>query len=283
MKNETKKLNNIDNQKITQKIREFLSIISSKKDVIKIFKKRYINHINKNNENNESFEKKEITTTIKIRSLNNLLNEFEKLIQLSLELIWFFQDVLKKNSNTKIKNDESYDKKELFNVKNFYDSKNYISNLNITDKLKYKKYSKKYNNNTFNNFDTDIIDNYKPKNADLFSNYRNYNSVNSLVRNNHINSNEHISYNFDNIVPSLKEKTLRTLYKDNYSQNENNIFLNIKSSFRSKQESKIRIPIRNVLRALIKENKVYINKIWMIKINMSFFLNNIIANTFNIF
>ena len=264
MKNETKKLNNIDNidnQKITQKIREFLSIISSKKDVIKIFKKRYINHINKNNENNESFEKKEITTTIKIRSLNNLLNEFEKLIQLSLELILFFQDVLKKNSNTKIKNDESFDKKELFNVKNFYDSKNYISNLNITDKLKYKKYSKKYNNNTFNNFDTDIIDNYKPKNADLFSNYRNYNSVNSLVRNNHINSNEHISYNFDNIVPSLKEKTLRTLYKDNYSQNENNIFLNIKSSFRSKQESKIRIPIRNVLRALIKENKVYINKI----------------------
>ena len=264
MKNETKKLNNIDNidnQKITQKIREFLSIISSKKDVIKIFKKRYINHINKNNENNESFEKKEITTTIKIRSLNNLLNEFEKLIQLSLELILFFQDVLKKNSNTKIKNDESFDKKELFNVKNFYDSKNYISNLNITDKLKYKKYSKKYNNNTFNNLDTDIIDNYKPKNTDLFSNYRNYNSVNSLVRNNHINSNEHISYNFDNIVPSLKEKTLRTLYKDNYSQNENNIFLNIKSSFRSKQESKIRIPIRNVLRALIKENKVYINKI----------------------
>ena len=264
MKNETKKLNNIDNidnQKITQKIREFLSIISSKKDVIKIFKKRYINHINKNNENNESFEKKEITTTIKIRSLNNLLNEFEKLIQLSLELILFFQDVLKKNSNTKIKNDESFDKKELFNVKNFYDSKNYISNLNITDKLKYKKYSKKYNNNTFNNFDIDIIDNYKPKNTDLFSNYRNYNSVNSLVRNNHINSNEHISYNFDNIVPSLKEKTLRTLYKDNYSQNENNIFLNIKSSFRSKQESKIRIPIRNVLRALIKENKVYINKI----------------------
>ena len=264
MKNETKKLNNIDNidnQKITQKIREFLSIIGSKKDVIKIFKKRYINHINKNNENNESFEKKEITTTIKIRSLNNLLNEFEKLIQLSLELILFFQDVIKKNSNTKIKNDESFDKKELFNVKNFYDSKNYISNLNITDKLKYKKYSKKYNNNTFNNLDTDIIDNYKPKNTDLFSNYRNYNSVNSLVRNNHINSNEHISYNFDNIVPSLKEKTLRTLYKDNYSQNENNIFLNIKSSFRSKQESKIRIPIRNVLRALIKENKVYINKI----------------------
>ena len=264
MKNETKKLNNIDNidnQKITQKIREFLSILGSKKDVIKIFKKRYINHINKNNENNESFEKKEITTTIKIRSLNNLLNEFEKLIQLSLELILFFQDVIKKNSNTKIKNDESFDKKELFNVKNFYDSKNYISNLNITDKLKYKKYSKKYNNNTFNNLDTDIIDNYKPKNTDLFSNYRNYNSVNSLVRNNHINSNEHISYNFDNIVPSLKEKTLRTLYKDNYSQNENNIFLNIKSSFRSKQESKIRIPIRNVLRALIKENKVYINKI----------------------
>ena len=264
MKNETKKLNNIDNidnQKITQKIREFLSILGSKKDVIKIFKKRYINHINKNNENNESFEKKEITTTIKIRSLNNLLNEFEKLIQLSLELILFFQEVIKKNSNTKIKNDESFDKKELFNGKNFYDSKNYISNLNITDKLKYKKYSKKYNNNTFNNLDTDIIDNYKPKNTDLFSNYRNYNSVNSLVRNNHINSNEHISYNFDNIVPSLKEKTLRTLYKDNYSQNENNIFLNIKSSFRSKQESKIRIPIRNVLRALIKENKVYINKI----------------------
>ena len=264
MKNETKKLNNIDNidnQKITQKIREFLSILGSKKDVIKIFKKRYINHINKNNENNESFEKKEITTTIKIRSLNNLLNEFEKLIQLSLELILFFQDVIKKNSNTKIKNDESFDKKELFNVKNFYDSKNYISNLNITDKLKYKKYSKKYSNNTFYNLDTDIIDNYKPKNTDLFSNYRNYNSVNSLVRNNHINSNEHISYNFDNIVPSLKEKTLRTLYKDNYSQNENNIFLNIKSSFRSKQESKIRIPIRNVLRALIKENKVYINKI----------------------
>ena len=264
MKNEAKKLNtidNIDNQKITQKIREFLSIISSKKDVIKIFKKRYINHINKKNENNESFEKKEITTTIKIRSLNNLLNEFEKLIQLSLELILFFQDVIKKNLNTKIKIDESFDKKELFNFKNFYDSKNYISNLNITDKLKYKKYSKKYSNNTFNNLDTDIIDNYKPKNTDLFSNYRNYNSVNSLVRNNHINSNEHISYNFDNIVPSLKEKTLRTLYKDNYSQNENNIFLNIKSSFRSKQESKIRIPIRNVLRALIKENKVYINKI----------------------
>ena len=266
MKNETKKLNNIDNidnQKITQKLREFLSIIGSKKDVIKIFKKRYINHINKNNENNESFEKKEIITTIKIRSLNNLLNEFEKLIQLSLELILFFQDFIKQNSNIKITKDESFDKKDSFNNKNFYDSKNYISNLNITDKLKCKKCSKKYSNNSFNNFDTEIIDNYKPKNTDLFSNYRNYNSVNSLIKKNHINRNEHepISYNFDNIVPSLKEKTLRTLYKDQYSQNENNIFLNIKSSFRSKQESKIRIPIRNVLRALIKENKVYINKI----------------------
>ena len=264
MKNETKKLNNIDNievQKITQKIREFLSIIGSKKDVIKIFKKRYINHINKKNENNESFEKKEIITTIKIRSLNNLLNEFEKLIQLSLEFILFFQDVIKQNSNINNKKNESFDKKGSFNDKNFYDYKNCISNLNVADKLKSKKYSKKYNNKTFNNFDKEIIDNYKPKNTDLFSNYRNYSSANSLIRNNHINRNEAISYNFDNIVPSLKERTLRTLYKDQYSQNENNIFLNIKSSFRSKQESKIRIPIRNVLRALIKENKVYINKI----------------------
>ena len=264
MKNETKKLNNInniDNQKINQKIREFLSNISSKKDVIKIFKKRYINHINKNNENNESFEKKEITTTIKIRSLNNLLNEFEKLIQLSLELILFFQDVIKQYSNIKIKKDDSFNKKDLFNDNNYYDSKNYISNLNITDKLKNKKYSQKHSNKTTSDFNAEIIDNYKPKNPDLFSNYRNYNSVNSLIKTNHINRTEQVSYNFDNISPSLKEKTLRTLYKKNYSQNENNIFLNIKSSLRSKQESKIRIPIRNVLRALIKENKVYINKI----------------------
>ena len=52
MKNETKKLNNIDNinnQKITQKLREFLSIIGSKKDVIKIFKKRYIIFLNRIN------------------------------------------------------------------------------------------------------------------------------------------------------------------------------------------------------------------------------------------
>jgi len=254
MKNEVKKLD-IDMQKINQKIKEFLSNISSKKDIIKIFKKRYINHSNKNN------EKKEIIISIKIHSLNNLLNEFEKLIQLSLELILFFQEAFKQYSNLEVKKDETIDKNDLFNDNNYYDSKNYISNLNITDKLKNKKYSKKYKNKTISDFSTDIIDNYKPKNIDIFHNYKNYNSVKSFVRNSHINRNENMSYNFENIAPSLKERTLRTLYKQKYNQDENNIFLNIKSSFKKRQESKIRIPIRNVLRALIKENKVYINKI----------------------
>ena len=39
MKNEEKK-SNIDNKKINQKIKDFLSIISNKKDFLKIFRKK---------------------------------------------------------------------------------------------------------------------------------------------------------------------------------------------------------------------------------------------------
>jgi len=256
MKNEEKK-SNIDNKKINQKIKDFLSIISNKKDFLKIFRKRHINYINKTSEKKESI-------TIKITSLNNLIKEFEKLVQSSLELILFFQDAFNQCSNIKAKEEKNED---LINEDIFYNSKYYtsnISNLNITDKLKYKKYSKKYNNKTVSDFNTELIENNKTKNSDILHNFRNYNSVKSLIRNNHINGNinrnEHISYNYENITPSLKERTLRTLYKGQYSQKENNNhYLNIQESMINNKESKFKIPIRNVLRALIKNNKVYNN------------------------
>ena len=190
MKNEEKK-SNIDNKKINQKIKDFLSIISNKKDFLKIFRKRHINYINKTSEKKESI-------TIKITSLNNLIKEFEKLVQSSLELILFFQDAFNQCSNIKAKEEKNED---LINEDIFYNSKYYtsnISNLNITDKLKYKKYSKKYNNKTVSDFNTELIENNKTKNSDILHNFRNYNSVKSLIRNNHINGNinrnEHISY-----------------------------------------------------------------------------------------
>ena len=230
MKNEEKK-SNIDNKKINQKIKDFLSIISNKKDFLKIFRKRHINYINKTTEMKESI-------TIKITSLNNLIKEFEKLVQSSLELILFFQDAFNQCSNIKAKEEKNED---LINEDIFYNSKYYISNisnLNITDKLKYKKYSKKYTNKTVSDFNTELIENNKTKNTDILNNFRNYNSVKSLIRNNHINGNinrnEHISYNYENITPSLKERTLRTLYKGQYSQKENNNhYLNIQESMKN--------------------------------------------------
>ena len=257
MKNEEKK-SNIDNKKINQKIKDFLSIISNKKDFLKIFRKRHINYINKASEKKESI-------TIKITSLNNLIKEFEKLVQSSLELILFFQDAFNQCSNVKISKEEKND--DLIDEDIFYNSKYYISNisnLNITDKLKYKTYSKIYTNKTVSDFNTELIENNKTKNTDILNNFRNYNSVKSLIRNNHINGNinrnEHISYNYENITPSLKERTLRTLYKGQYSQKENNNhYLNIQESMKYNKESKFKIPIRNVLRALIKNNKIYNN------------------------
>ena len=230
---------NIDQAK--EKIKEFLSAIKNKKDVIKTFKKRHINYIIRNK------EKKVENITLKIYSLNNFINEFEKLIQLSLELILFIQESFKQNLNSEniiIDNDinEEYESDHL----KYYN----ISNLNITDKLRQKRHSIEYNNFN-NNID---LQNRNNKN-NVCNNFRNYNSVNN---HDFKDNNENLSnnYNYTKNSPSLKERTLKTLYNRQYFPQKNNYILN-KSEYSHKIKSKkIKIPIRTPIRTLIKEKKI---------------------------
>ena len=112
---------------MNNKLKQFLSEINNKKEIIRSFKKRYINHINKNNDKNDK------KITIRLNSINNFVNEFESLIQFSLELILLVKEEFKQKLNSN-KINVNNNKNDLFN-EDYYNSKNYkISNLDIIDK-----------------------------------------------------------------------------------------------------------------------------------------------------
>ena len=242
---ETKK---IELEETNKKVKELLLEINKKKEIIRAFKKRHIKYIDKNK------EKKIEIINIKLFSLNSFINEFEKLIQLSLELILSIQEAFKQISKSKIKKDELnnfvHNNKKCCNIQN-------ISNLDIIDKIKYEKYSRKYINKLNNNNSSETFNNdnqfqhYFYMNS-TFNNFRNYYSVNNLLKNNDINRNNYSLYNFENNTLSLKERTLRTLYNSQYNSKNNKM-----NEEKKINELKIKIPLRNALRVLIKENKLY--------------------------
>lgn len=215
-----------------------------------------MNHINKNE------EKKINGIFLKIYSLNNFINEFEKLIQTVLEFLLYLQESLNQSSGCEIINDNN---NELVNK----DYLNYnLLNLDFADKLNPKEYSISSqnfidNNSRMNNFSN----NYSPNNLYMnktYNNFRNYNSLNKFSSEDSTNKfqNSLYIYNNEQYFPYLKKKTLMTLYNQQYNQFKNNFPINDRNNINEIDYSGIKIPIRKTLRALIKEkklNKNYIN------------------------
>ena len=177
---------------VNKKIKEFLSEINNKKEVIRAFKKRYINHTKKNKEKNEK------KISIKLNSINNFIDEFEKLIQFSLELILLVKEGFGQKLNSKKLN---MDNNDLYN-EDYYNSKYYkISNLDIKDKLKHKRQqsiSKISSNNNYNNIYYQTIENNYNRNNSYknnISNFRNYYSVRNLSNKDFTNNNKNSTIN----------------------------------------------------------------------------------------
>jgi len=163
------------------------------------------------------------TITLKINSLNSLFKEFENIISLSLELISSFQKEI----------DQIYLNTPLNNSKDI----NYSNKLKMNNNL-YKTYINGQNN-------------YNPNSVDNFNNYSIYNTNSGL---------DELYYRKKN-YPSLKEKTLRTLYngdngdyinylnRQNYTIPDNEID---NKSFDAKPKNQI----KKGLRTLIKEKQL---------------------------
>lgn len=161
--------------------------------------------------------------TLKINSLNSLFKEFENIISLSLELISSFQKEIDQiNLNTPLNNSKDI---------------NYSNKLKMNNNL-YKTYINGQNN-------------YNPNSVDNFNNYSIYNTNSGL---------DELYYRKKN-YPSLKEKTLRTLYngdngdyinylnRQNYTIPDNEID---NKSFDAKPKNQI----KKGLRTLIKEKQL---------------------------
>ena len=161
--------------------------------------------------------------TLKINSLNSLFKEFENIISLSLELISSFQKEL----------DQIYFNTHLNNNKD----NNYSNKLQM-------------NNNLYKTYINGQI-NYNSNNVDNFNNYSTYYTNSGL---------DELYYRKKN-YPSLKEKTLRTLYngdngdyinylnRQNYTIPDNDLD---NKSFDAKPKNQI----KKGLRTLIKEKQL---------------------------
>ena len=164
------------------------------------------------------------TITLKINSINSLFKEFENIISLSLELISSFQEEM----------DQIY----LYTPLNKMKDNNYSNKLQMSNIL-YKTYI-----NGQINYNSNSVDN--------FNNYTTYKTNNSDL--------DELYYRKKN-YPSLKEKTLRTLYngdngdyinylnRQNYTIPDNDLD---NKSFDVKPKNHI----KKGLRTLIKEKQL---------------------------
>ena len=134
-------------------IKDFFKEINDKRELIKDFKNKYINakkySINKN--------KCEIVT-LRISSLNKLLNEFERVISISLDIISSLQNNKIKNENIKIK------LKKINEINNSNESKENKENIfkKINEPREKNNYSNNYyhflnNNNTSESLNSELI------------------------------------------------------------------------------------------------------------------------------
>ena len=160
------------------------------------------------------------TITLKINPLNSLFKEFENIISLSLELISSFQNEM----------DQIYFHTTLNNSK---DNK-YSNNLKMSNNL-YRTYLNGQNI-------------YNSNSVDTFNNYTAFNTYNSGL--------DELYYRKKN-YPSLKEKTLRTLYNKEYIDDVNRQNNTIPDNhFDNKSfDPKPKNHIKKGLRTLIKEKQ----------------------------
>ena len=258
-------------------IKDYFKEINDKRELIKDFKNKYINTkkyiINKN--------KCELVT-LKINSLNKLLNEFERFISISLDIISSFQNnmtkkeivkikITKVNDNNELKENkvnnfrkinESSKEKNIYNNNYFHflNNKNIGQSLNseLIKKNKRLLFNKSYtaeinkNNSSHNNNNINININNEQK-VSTHNNNNNSNSnnnfnmslqtdcnsysnnlsiispVNNIRNNNATNSNSQNVIKYSNYMkfpqnyirnnnPTLKERTLTTLYSPEYSK-----------------------------------------------------------------
>ena len=296
------KKNKKEKEEIT--IKSCLSEIDNKKYFLNSFKKRYLNNIK--NEN----------ISLKIKTLNNLINEFEKTISLVLEILLSYQEELQSNNKIPIK---------IKNTKANNNKKRNISKDNYNYSLNDKKDNSYFKNNSTipkNSKRIIIKNNSIEANKENSSNNKNNLNFNNTIKNNNSYSLKKIRLNETNSIqnvkmpyhlflknqlsyindkknnnnslfpyntnsyskkfPSLKEKTLRTLYNtenmnnsknknetsnfNNYNTNnenskeKNNInsleVVNRSNSEKNFNKIKAKTPIRRSLRALLKEKKI---------------------------
>ena len=200
-------------------IKDFFKEINDKRELIKDFKNKYINakkySINKN--------KCEIVT-LRISSLNKLLNEFERVISISLDIISSLQNNKIKNENIKIK------LKKINEINNSNESKENKENIfkKINEQREQTNYNNNYchflnNNNTSQSLNSELI----KKNKRLLFN-KSYtleaNKNNSTHNNNIINFNNELKVSTHNNNNN---------YNNNNSSNNNNINISLQTDYNS--------------------------------------------------
>jgi len=280
---------NINKTGIKEKIKNFLTEINNKKNYLNSFKKRYIRY-KKTDKNNYKSE----TILISINSLKNLINEFESAISLLLEIILLLQDEHKNNNNKKPINLKENNKITIndyhyLNNKNNENSNEYYNNIK-NKRLLLKTHSiepdkKNYiyqfinNNNTKNNNNKNIFINNSfnndKKGVKVPYNLFLKNQLNYFSNSNKSNLFDFKGNTYRHNFPSLKERTLQTLYNSeklitpkNDKSNINNKINNEESEQNNSDKElinnslgngtntiKAKTPIRKALRALLKEKK----------------------------
>ena len=308
--NKNTKKNIKDNKENKNDIKYFLTEIDNKKLFLTSFKKRYINS-NSNNFKLNKNQNKSDTIILKKNALNNIIKEFEAIIHLSLQIILYFQDELKYNNNKisiNLKNNKENLIKKINNsynsipIKRNINDNNNMSNVEFNPKSKrvlLKSYTMrdkdkniindkiKFNFNKINNNESSQLNNniYNNK-SDLQTNNIPYhlflkNQLDTLNKNikNKSNFLHRQQNSYINNFPSLKQRTLQTLYsntnidfsqdkdKNNYNSynqffKENNNSFSESGNYRGGIDTNVikpKTPIRRALRALIKAKKSFNN------------------------
>ena len=221
-------------------IKDYFKEINDKRELIKDFKNKYINtkkyNINKN--------KCEIVT-LRINSLNKLLNEFERVISMSLDIISSLQNNIAKNENIKIKIKKIKEIKEINEKKNNNEPKENKENIfkKINEPREKNNSSNNYyhflnNNKTSESLNSELI----KKNKRLLFN-KSYtleaNKNNSSHNNNIINVNNELKVSTNNNINNNNNS--------NNSNNNNNFNISLQTDFNSYSNNlSIISPINNI-------------------------------------
>ena len=297
---ENKGNSNSKEENISEKIvEELLLEINSKKYLINNFKEKYLyQNINSNCIN--YFQERKDSITVKIDTINQILDSFQRTISLSIKLITFLLIKMKNlkgsdsnnkhlNNNNSVKNSYS----SIYN-NNLYKSFKDDSNKLDTDiKNKFLKNSNKSYNFLFNKDKIRLNESSKKHNTIIkyklingnSSNYKKINQSETIL-----NNNFKINTNFNNFLKNLYSlKTSKELninlksmalknnsyfdkndtvpknhIKNNvYAQTENNHNnINQKSEYIKIKNYKLKIksPLRQTLRELVKNQKMKNNK-----------------------